>query len=250
MPSSSPCRACSRAGPACRRNTQNVRLVPRIQRAGVARRVVGSGGLRLSGRSYLQDDLSIDPKTSPRLLLERSAKIFFVLGGHRPCRALARSRSHSTTKSRILRHASRRLVPADSAHYLEHRLRGGYQELCRGQWQVASPPMLIQIASTSFQNLSRPALRALAVGCGRCAAMAASMTLTSLTMAASEGIIRRYRSTRGPIERYRAPSAVLMDASALLNLTGSALVSFRNAISCLIPALRSGVWLSRVQRKM
>ena len=43
----------------------------------------------------------------------------------------------------------------------------------------------IQIASTSFQNLSRPVLLVLAVGCGRCAAMLASMTLTTVAMVRS-----------------------------------------------------------------
>ena len=50
---------------------------------------------------------------------------------------------------------------------------------------VSAPPMPVQIASTSFQNLSRPVLLVLAVGCGRCAAMLASMTLTNVAMARS-----------------------------------------------------------------
>ena len=168
---------------------------------------------------------------SPASLLERRAKYFSFVGGHR-CRALARSRSHSTTELRILGHAGRRLVPVDS--------RARFRTPA-SRWRPRTLPAAIagRRSRRCWSRSQAPHSRTcrgqpcelLAVGCGRCAAMQASKTLTNVTMAAlgltpSGGTC----STRGTIERYsRALGGDEWTRVHLLNLNGQGF-GFRSAM--------------------
>ena len=69
--------------------------------------------------------------------------------------------------------------------------------------------MPIQIASISFQNLSRPVLLVLAVCCGRCAAMLASMTLNSVSMVVGLSVDRNGIAASAGVISHHCPAGEL-----------------------------------------